>query len=182
MKGVDKLKHYSVRPTEDVNRVVNLHGTMVFRICLVILGNEHDAEDATQETFLRFMTKATDVSDFEYEKAWLIRTSTNICKDMKRYRLRHNHINIDDLNDYLSQESEKEIIEAIMHLPDKFKSVIHLHYMEGYKTEEIATILKISPGTVRKRLQYARQKLKLLINPDDSKSPLNSKLSHISSV
>ena len=174
--------HNSIRPPEDVDRVVNMYGTMIFRICLVILGNEHDSEDAVQETFLRFMTKAIYVHDIQHEKAWLIRTATNICKDMKRYRLRHIHINIDDLNDYLSQESDRELIESTMLLPDKYKTVIHLHYMEGYKTEEIASILKISPETARKRLQYARQKLKLIIEPDDSVPLLDSKLSHIHSV
>ena len=176
------MKHNSVRPAEDVDRIVNVHGTMIFRICLVILGNEHDAEDAVQETFLRFMTKAIKVHDFEHEKAWLIRTATNICKDMKRYRLRHNHINIDDLNDYLSQENDRKLIESVLLLPDKYKTIIHLYYMEGYKTEEVAAILKISPEAARKRLQYARQNLKLVIEQENPESIPTSKLSQVHSV
>ncbi len=176
------MKHNSVRPTEDVNRVVHRYGTMLFRICLVILGNEHDAEDAVQETFLRFMTKAWKVHEVEHEKAWLIRTATNLCKDMKRYRLRHNHMNIDDLNDYFTQESDKELFESILLLPDQYKTIIHLHYMEGYKTEEIAAVLKIRPETVRKRLQYARQRLKLLINPENSGALFERKPTRIHSV
>lgn len=176
------MMHGSIRPTKDVDRVVNMYGTMLFRICLVILGNEQDAEDAVQESFLRFMTKAINVHDFEHEKAWLIRTATNICKDMKRYRLRHTHINIDDLNDYLTKENDRELIESIMLLPDKYKTVIHLHYMEGYKAEEIATILKISPEAARKRLQYARQKLKSIIEPDDSAPHMNGNIRQVHSV
>ncbi len=176
------MMHSSVRPAEDVIRIVNNHGTMIFRICLVILGNDQDAEDAVQETFLRFMTKAIGVSDFEHEKAWLIRTASNICKDMKRYRLRHNHINIEDVDNYLSPESDRELIESILLLPDKYKTVIHLHYMEGYKTEEIAAILQISPETARKRLQYARQKLKLIIEPEAFVPLPNGSLSHIHSI
>ncbi len=169
----------SVRPAEDVDRVVNMHGTMIFRICLVLLGNQHEAEDAVQETFLRFMKKAHGVNDFEYEKAWLIRTATNICRDMKRYRIRHNHVNLDELSEYISRESDKDLMEAIMLLPDKFKTIIHLHYMEGYKTEEIAAILKIRPETARKRLQYARQKLKVIMEPDHSDPLRDGKVGHI---
>lgn len=128
------------------------------------------------------MTKAINVYDFEHEKAWLIRTATNVCKDMKRYRLRHSHINIDDLNDYLTNENDRELIESIMLLPDKYKTVIHLHYMDGYKAEEIAAILKISPEAARKRLQYARQKLKSIIEPDNSIPLWGSRLDHLHSI
>lgn len=176
------MNRKSIRPMEDTDRVVNIHGTMILRICLVILGNQHDAEDAVQETFLRFITEANNVNDLEHEKAWLIRTATNICKDMKRYLIRHNHINLDDLSDYLFRESDKELMESIILLPDKYKTVIHLHYMEGYKTEEVAAILKISPDTARKRLQYARQRLKKMIKEEDSNLYQETKLSPFGSI
>lgn len=148
------MKQNSVRPADEVIRIVNNYGNMIFRICVVILENKQDAEDAVQETVLRFMTKSADHMDSEHEKAWLIRTATNLCKDMKRYRLRHRHLNIDELNDYFEPESDRELIESVMSLPDKYKTVLHLYYMEGYHTEEIAVILNIRPEAVRKRLQY----------------------------
>jgi RNA polymerase sigma factor (sigma-70 family) len=166
VKGVDEMGQNSVRPADEVTRIMNTYGNMIFRICLVILGNEHDAEDAVQDTVIRFMTKAPGLMDSEHEKAWLIRTATNLCKDMKRYSLRHRHLNIDDLNDYFAPESDRELIECVMSLPDKYKTILHLYYIEGYHTEEIAAILKIRPEAVRKRLQYARQRLKSVLEQE----------------
>lgn len=62
----------------------SFYGNMLFRICMVYLGNKEDAEKAMQETFLKLMYKSPQFADDEHEKAWLIRISTNICKDMLR--------------------------------------------------------------------------------------------------
>ena len=69
----------------DIDRIVDTYGNMLFRICLVILCNESDAEDAVQDTFIKYLSKSPTFNDSEHEKAWLITVATNRCKNMRRY-------------------------------------------------------------------------------------------------
>ncbi|MBQ2903920.1 MAG: sigma-70 family RNA polymerase sigma factor [Clostridia bacterium] len=140
---------------------------MLFRICYSILCNKHDAEDALQETFLRYMLKAPLFKDSDHEKAWLIKVATNISKNMCRFNARHATENFDDLKSIGIRDDDKDIFELIMHLPSKYKIVLDLYYIEGYKANEIAEITNTSPVTVRKRLQYGRKMLKNEIERND---------------
>ena len=158
----DGMTDRSERPTDaDIERIVTTYGDMIFKICLVSLGSEADAEDALQNTILKYIDRAPAFHDAEHEKAWLIRVAANICKDMHRFRLRNAHLNIEDLQEYCRTGESTDILEAVMALPQKYKSVLYLFYVEGYKTGAIANILRIAPTTVRKRLQYGRRLLKL---------------------
>lgn len=145
----------------EIEAIIKQYSNMLFRICIVILANEHDAEDALQDTYIRYVKKAPAFNDKEHEKAWLIRVATNICKDMRRFRLRNTYLNIVDFEKYCKSHNDSEILEKIMSLPPKYKEVILLYYIEGYKVHDITKILSISASAVKKRLQYAREKLKL---------------------
>lgn len=158
------MKRHSVRPTDDeIENAVEKYSNMLFKLCFTILCNNADAEDAVSDTFYKYITLSPDFNDEEHKKAWLIRVATNICNDMYRSRKRHNLMNFDDLYDYCDDEHESDIsiLEEVMRLPAKYKTVVHLFYIEGYKTEEISKILSISSSAVRKRLQYARDMLKM---------------------
>lgn len=133
---------------------------MLFRICYGILCNKEDAEDALQETFLKYMLKAPLFESSEHEKAWLIKVATNISKNMSRFNAKHANENLDELRSIGIRDDDREIFELIMHLPAKYKIVLDLYYIEGYKANEIADITNTSPVTVRKRLQYGRKLLK----------------------
>ena len=145
----------SVWSTElDIERIVDTYGNMLFRICLVILCNEADAEDAVQDTFLKYLNYRPSFNDSEHEKAWLITIATNRCKNMRRYNIIRKHIN--DLQLYCKDEENSYVLDYLMKLPNKHKIVILLHYIEGYKVEEIAKILNITSSAVKKRLQRGR--------------------------
>lgn len=148
----DELRH--------IEYAVEKYSQMLFRICYGILCNKHDAEDALQETFLRYMLKAPLFKDSDHEKAWLIKVATNISKNMCRFNARHAAENLDDLKSIGIRDDDRDIFELIMHLPSKYKIVLDLYYIEGYKANEIADITNTSPVTVRKRLQYGRKMLK----------------------
>ncbi len=143
-----------------VEYAVEKYSRTLFRISYSILENEHDAEDAVQEAFIRYMTKSPLFRDSEHEKAWLIRVTTNISKNMARFRMHQAQSSILQLNDIGVAEDDKGVIEAVMHLPVKYRTVLDLYYIEGYKANEIASILGISAAAVRKRLQYGRTLLK----------------------
>ena len=125
-----------------------------------ILRDPQAAEDAVQETYITYMRKAPPFSDSEHEKAWLLTVAANKCRDMLRYRKRH-ITEPESVLDTLVQDSESSyILEALMILPDKFRIVLTLHYIDGYKVEEIAGMIGKSASAVKMRLQKGRKLLK----------------------
>jgi RNA polymerase sigma-70 factor (ECF subfamily) len=156
------MKLHSVRPTDDeLEKIIDVYFNMLFKLCFTILCNKIDAEDAVSETILKYITKSPEFSSEEHRKAWLIRVATNICNNMHRFQRRNNHINIDDLQELTANRNDFDAVEEVIILPAKYKTVLHLHYIEGYKVKEIADILKISVSAAKKRLQYAREKLRI---------------------
>ena len=95
--------------------------------------------------------------------AWLMRVCINICKNQIRYWKRHPSHSISETDMTETNLCEQEILREISLLPAKYKSVIILHSIEGYSVKEISNILKISDAAVKKRLQRAREQLKLKI-------------------
>ena len=149
----------------DLEAAINKYSDMLYKICFVILKNEHDTKDVLQDTFLIYYTKKPKFESEEHRKAWLIRVSQNKCREFLRFHKRHASISLDKideseiitngLNDY-----EKELLSMIWNMSLKLKSVVILHYIEGYSVDETADILKISSSAVKKRLQRAREQLK----------------------
>ena len=147
----------SVWSTElEIERIIDTYGNMLFRICLVILCNENDAEDVVQDVFITYLTKSPTFHDSEHEKAWLIKIATNRCKNMRRYNFIRKHMDIHDLQLYCKDEENYGLLDHLMKLPHKHKVVLLLHYVEGFKVDEIAKILNITTSAVKKRLQRGR--------------------------
>ena len=146
---------------EDVRKAVLKYSDMLYKICIVILCNEQDVQDAIQDTFCRYMEKKPNFRDEQHEKAWLIRVATNISRDMIRFRIRHPKVSINELENSLIALEQKETLKELLELPVKQKMVIYLHYVEGYQIKEIADILGITEGAVKMRLQRGRELMKL---------------------
>ena len=161
------MERRSDRPADDeIEEVVTVYANMLFRLCFTMLCNSADAEDAVSDTFVKWMTKAPPFRSEEHRKAWLIRVATNICHDMRRFHKRHQSVSLDEVRNYCHQEPDYTILTAVLSLPAKYKTVLYLFYIEGYRTEEIAGLLSISCSAVRKRLQYGRDILKLEYRKD----------------
>lgn len=143
----------------ETEHMIQQYGDMLFRISLVMLGNEVDAEDAVQETALRYIQKAPAFNDSEHKKAWLIKVITNQCRDMLRFRANHPQISIEDLQNCVSNPESSGIVEALMSIPERFKTCMVLYYVEEYRIEEIATIIDRSSSAVKMRLQKGRKLL-----------------------
>ena len=97
----DELRH--------IEYAVEKYSQMLFRICYGILCNKEDAEDAVQETFLKYMTKAPLFRDSDHEKAWLIKVATNISKNMSRFNNRNATENLDELRQIGIKDSDRDI-------------------------------------------------------------------------
>ena len=159
VKGGFLMENSSVRPTDGIPRIVHTYGDMLFRLCLVMLGNEADAEDAVQETVIKYMQKAPHFENAEHEKAWLITTAKNKCRDMLRFRARHLQTDIEYVQEMSSDPSDSGILEALMSLPEKYRLVLALYYVEEYRIGDIAQIIQKTPSAVKMRLLKGRRLL-----------------------
>lgn len=143
---------------DNIEQIVNIHGDRLYRTCFVMLGNESDAEDAVQETLLKYLQKAPEFTDAEHEKAWLLKVAANKCRDMLRFRLRHPKIELDSLQ-LATESADSGILEALMTLPDRFRIVLLLYYVEEYSIQDISRMIGRTPSAVKMRLQKGRRLL-----------------------
>lgn len=144
----------------DITQILDLYGDRLYRLCFVMLQNRSDAEDAVQETLLQYLRKAPNFNDTEHEKAWLLKVAANKCRDQLRFRARHPHIGLEDIQLAAPEAPDKAILEALMMLPEKYRLVLVLHYVEGYPVNRIASIIGRTPSAVKMRLQKGRALLK----------------------
>ena len=152
--------------TEDaLCRAVTDYGGAVYRLALCRLQNPADAEDVSQDVFLRLLDQPADGWEGERLKAWLLRTALNRCTDLHRFRLRRPVLPLEAVPDLAAadDEGDSELWDAVARLPEKLRTVVHLYYAEDYSTDEIAALLGIPPATVRTRLRRGRVKLKDLL-------------------
>lgn len=149
----------------NVEEIFRKYGDMLYRVALVMLKNVQDAEDAVSDTLVKYMVNKKEFRDDEHRKAWLIRVIINLCKNRLLFRARHPGITLEALN--LQQPDERsELLQSLMDLPPNYREVLLLYYVQGYKIAEIADILRIGEGAVKKRLERGRKKLKEQVERD----------------
>ena len=159
------MEHKSRRPV-DWEAFVLRYETKLYRTALVILGDAQEAEDAVQDTFLRYLEKAPVFSCPAQEAAWMTRVTVNRCISLLRSPWRRR---MEPLPPELpAREDEARELEELYRLPPQDRAAMHLYYYEGYSTGEMASILGMSPGSVRSRLARARAKLKLLLEGEST--------------
>ena len=153
------MNNPSVRPAVDVETIIERYGDLLYRLCILMLKNESDAEDVIQETLIKFYRKAPVFENADHEKAWLIRVATNECRDLLRFRVRHPLAEVEQIMVASEDSADSGILEALASLPEKYKLVLALYYVEGYKVEDIAKIIGRTSSAVKMRLQKGRRLL-----------------------
>lgn len=165
----------AMRSDEFMNHALHDWEDMVYRLALSQTHEPADAGDICQETFISLLKDATVFQDDEHLKAWLIRVTINRCNQLHRTTSRHRTQPLPDDETLLPHTPSasaallvNELWRTLDTLPRKYRTVVHLHYVEGYSTEEIAEIMKCRPATVRSRLYRARAQLKTLLEQEES--------------
>lgn len=158
----------------DVRHILQTHGDALYRSAYLLLGNPHDVQDILQEVLLRFLEKAPSFASAEHERAWLLRVTNNCCMDCLRFRRKHAYTDLDLLRECLPAPEQQAHLEELYALPAKWKSVLILHYFEGYSVAEIAKILRLSENAVKKRMQRGREALKLVLSESEAVPELPS--------
>ena len=151
-----------MRSEQEVNSAIERYSDMVLRLCMVHLKNCADAEDVFQTVFLKYTLYDKAFESPEHEKAWLIRVTSNACKDLVKSFFRRCTVSLEEMRDYAPAASEEQyaVMEAVWALPRPYRDVIYLHYYEGYTAPEIAGILKRNPNTVYTHLHKGKELLK----------------------
>ena len=142
-----------------VKQVIEKYSDMVYRIALTRCGIVENAEDVFQDVFMKYSQKMPKFESEEHEKAWLIRVTINLTKNINNSAWNRKIVTLDENIEFETKEQE-DIFSIVCSLPKDYKTVIYLSYYEGYKVKEISKILKKSEGTIKTWLFRARQMLK----------------------
>ena len=144
-------------------QVVERWGDMVYRLALARTANVPDAEDVFQEVFLRFFRHEDRFANDEHRKAWLIRCTVNRCKSQLASPWRKRVVPLETAEEVGVEDDYREVYAAVLSLPAKYRSVIHLYYFEGLSVAEMAQTLNVPEGTVKSQLSRGRALLREIL-------------------
>ena len=161
MQGKDEI---------DIDRLMRQYGSLVLRQAYFYLKDRHKAEDVCQEVFLRMYKKQPQLPDEQSEKAYLLRVTINLCKDVLKSAWHRRvtpmiegydapHPSAGPEGDAVQNEEKQMLYRAVLDLPEIYKDVVLLFYYHDLPTGQIAKVLGIPEVTVRTRLMRARNRL-----------------------
>lgn len=151
-----------------MNDYIQNYGDMIYRISLHYMKQRADAEDVTQDVFIKLIKKHQCFENKQLEKAWVIRVTINTCKDYYRYLKIRRAFSLDEHFDQKQQETKTYgLLYEVAKLPLKYRSVIYLFYYEQYDIKEIAAILQKKEATITTWLYRARKSLKQQLKEGD---------------
>lgn len=140
------------------------YSDMLYRLALVRTRNRQDAEDAVSEAFLRCIRKNPKFENAEHQKAWLITVTINCSKSIVTSAFRRHTTTEDPTASVCDPDrDENGVYAAVLKLPEKQRTAVHLFYYEGYSVLEIANIMASPESTVKSWLFRARQQLKEML-------------------
>ena len=173
---------------------IDAYGDMLFKLSFLRLQNVQDAEDVVQEVFYQYLKKPRTFQSPEHEKAWFLKVTLNGCRKIWRSAWkRHQTPWPSELGDadggqwdptgteeetdpdirnhepeerFFRREEYRRLLQAVLALPERYKTAVYLYYYEGYSLKEIASILGCPQATVRTRLARARKQLKQMLGGD----------------
>ena len=142
--------------------LIDEYQSHLYRIAFNICKNKEDAEDIVQDTFVQYHIVNKEYDDESHIRAWLMRVTINKSRNTLRSFWRKHRQSLESYMEELNfpDSQSEELFEAVMKLPEKQRTVIHLFYYEDYSIKEIADILKLSESNVKTRLTRGRAMLK----------------------
>lgn len=147
-----------------VSELIEKYTDMVYRIAFSRTQNVHDAQDITQDVFLKYIKYTQSGNTFreeEHRKAWLLKVAVNTGNTFVKTAWFRHRASLTEVGDMAQSMDEKsEVYYAVMELPEKYRIPIHLFYFEELSIKEIGGILSLSETAVKSRLHRAREMLK----------------------
>ena len=151
---------------QEAERLVNAYSDLILRLSYTYLKSTQDGEDICQTVLLKLLAEDESFESPEHEKAWVIRTAINACKDELR-AFRRRAVPLDGLAEAVAPEPPRsEVLDAVTALPEKYRTVLNLFYYEELSVREIGTLLGVEASTVTTRLARARKRLRERLGED----------------
>jgi RNA polymerase sigma-70 factor (ECF subfamily) len=151
--------HNPFSTDDQINDVLTKYSNMVYRLALSRTRNVADAEDILQEVFLRFVHKMPEFQSEEHRRAWLIRVTINCSSKLLTSAWFRRTVPLEEELKFETRE-KGEVYYAVMELPVKYRTVIHLFHYEDLSISQISEVLSIKESTIKSQLLRARQLLK----------------------
>lgn len=154
-------------------RLVNLYADMILRISYQYLKQTCDAEDICQTVFLKYITANMAFDSIEHEKAWIIRTTINACKDHLKSAWFRRTVALEDASLVAAPAvPDSWLLDAMKDLPEKYRISLYLYYYEEYSAREIAEMMGVKESAVNQYLARGRRKLRTIITDEERRLAL----------
>ena len=152
---------------QEAQRLVETYSDLILRLSYTYLNHTQDAQDICQTVFLKLWEKAPAFVSPDHERAWIIRTTANACKDLLKSHWRKTTAPLEAAAAVPAPQPEAgSLLEAVGRLPPPYRVVIYLYYYEGYSAQEIARMLGKTPSAVASLLHRGRRRLKTLLESE----------------
>ena len=151
-----------MRSDREVEQAMRRQADTVRRLCMLHLKNHADTEDIFQTVFLKYALSDAAFESPEHESAWIVRVTINACKDLLRSVFRRKTVSLDQVAGLpeIADPVHREVLEAVLSLPEKYRVAIYLHYYEGYTAPEIGKITGRNVNSVYTLLNRGKRMLK----------------------
>ena len=150
---------------ERLEQIFRDYYQLIYRVAFSQVKNHADAEDITQEVFLKIIRHDMRYQSMEHERAWIVRVTINLCRDLLKSKWHKTSVSMEEVSEAQrgSCENFTEIQDdlwAVLQLPEKYRNCLYLFYYEDYSIKEIAQSLEMPENTVKTNLKRGRQALK----------------------
>ncbi len=161
-----------MRSESEVSKAIDKYADTVTRLCMLYLKSYADTEDVFQSVFIKYAVKSPDFENESHEKAWIIKVTINACKDMLKSFFRSRTVSIEEMSGklFVKDEDLSYVLEAVLSLPEKYRTVVYLHYYEEYTAVEIGQMLGKNVNTIYTRLARAKELLRKSLGGDGYES------------
>lgn len=154
----------------EIARIVDTYSSMLLRLAINRTQNLPEAQDIVQTVYLRLLRANPLFRSAAHEKAWLLRTAINLCKDYRKSASRRTNVPLEEADAASLPPETTEVLDVVNRLPESDRYAVYLYYYERMPIVEIARALGEKEGTVSSRLSRARKKLKTLLKGEGYES------------
>lgn len=151
---------------ERLEQIFRDYYQLIYRVAFSQVKNHADAEDITQEVFLKIIRHDMRYQSMEHERAWIVRVTINLCRDLLKSKWHKTSVSMEEVSEAQRgscenfTEIQDDMMWAVLQLPEKYRNCLYLFYYEDYSIKEIAQSLEMSENTVKTNLKRGRQALK----------------------
>jgi len=151
---------------ERLEQIFRDYYQLIYRVAFSQVKNHADAEDITQEVFLKIIRHDMRYQSMEHERAWIVRVTVNLCRDLLKSKWHKTSVSMEEVSEAQRgscenfTEIQDDMMWAVLQLPEKYRNCLYLFYYEDYSIKEIAQSLEMPENTVKTNLKRGRQALK----------------------